>query len=73
MKFVAGMLLGVGAGVAATLLLRNRNEYDGISATVQANAQRALESAKLAAAAREKELWREYHLRVPTPPAKTLG
>ena len=73
MKFVVGMLLGAGAGVAASLLLRNRSEHEGLGATVQANAQRALESAKAAASQREKELWREYHQRVPTPPAKTLG
>jgi hypothetical protein len=65
MKFIIGMALGIGAGVAATLLLSNRSEEEGLIHTVQHNVNSALESAKAAASHRERELWREFHERVP--------
>lgn len=73
MKFVVGMLLGVGAGVAATLLLSNHSEEEGLVQTVQQNVQGVLHSAKAAASQREKELWREFHDRVPGPDQAMLG
>ena len=73
MKFVVGVLLGVGAGVAATLLLSQRSEEEGLIQTVQHNVQSALDSAKAAASQREKELWSDFHERVPSPDQVTLG
>jgi hypothetical protein len=73
MKFLVGMLLGVGAGVAATMLLSNRSEEEGLIHTVQHNVQGVLNSAKAAASQREKELWIEFHERVPSPDQPTLG
>lgn len=74
MKFVVGLLVGVGAGVAGTLLAAKRNEdAAGLVGTVQSNARRAIEVAKLAASQREKELWREFHDRVPGPDQPLLG
>ena len=73
MKFLIGMILGAGAGVAATLLLSHRSEEEGLLHTVQHNVQGMLESAKAAASQREKELWVEFHERVPSPDQPALG
>ena len=76
MKFVVGLLVGVGMGVAATLLLNREEEEDEaltLVGTVQTGTKRALESAKAAATQREKELWREFHERVPTPDQQITG
>ncbi len=73
MKFVLGVLVGVGTGVAATLLLSNRSDDESLVASLQHNAQRALSAAKAASSQRERELWREYHERVPNPDQPVLG
>ena len=73
MKFLLGIVLGAGAGVAATILLSNRSEEEGLVQSVQTSAQQALASAKAAIIPREKELRREFHERVPSPDRPTLG
>ncbi|HEY1015679.1 MAG TPA: YtxH domain-containing protein [Herpetosiphonaceae bacterium] len=73
MKFIIGLLVGAGAGVAATLLLANKSEDEGLAATIQSNVQGVLASAKAAAAKREQELWQEFHERVPSPEQPLLG
>jgi gas vesicle protein len=73
MKFVLGLLVGAGAGVAAALLLANRSEEDSLADTLQTSVQNVLASAKAAAAQREQELWREFHERVPAPEQPLLG
>lgn len=73
MKFILGLLVGAGAGVAATLLLGNKAEDESLAATIQSNVQGVLASAKAAAAHREQELWREFHERVPSPEQPLLG
>ncbi|MBP8252269.1 MAG: hypothetical protein KAX40_07875 [Herpetosiphon sp.] len=65
MKFVVGLLLGLGAGAAAAIALSQRDAEEGMIKTVQANMNSALQSAKKAAEYREKELWNEFRDRVP--------
>jgi len=73
MKFVVGMVLGLGAGIAATLLLANRTEEEGLMHTIQHNVDQILASAKVASSQRQSELWQEFHERVPNNELPTVG
>ena len=74
MKFLLGMLVGVGTGVAATLLLtQESDDQPELVAQIQSTTQRALTAAKSAANIREVQLWREFHERVPNPDQPVLG
>lgn len=73
MKFVFGLVLGIGAGLAASYVLNNRDEEEGALGSLQVSVKGALDSAKAAIAQREKELWTEFHERVPAPDQTTIA
>ncbi|MBM7843983.1 MULTISPECIES: hypothetical protein [Herpetosiphon] len=73
MKFVFGLIVGVGAGLAASFVLANRDEEEGALGSLQVNVKSAIASAKAAVVQREKELWTEFHERVPAPDQTTIA
>lgn len=62
-RFLLGFVVGAAIGSVAVILLTPKSG-DDTRESISTQVNRALESGKQAAAAREQELWGQYHTRL---------